>query len=106
MRLKVSYDRRTDGLFVRLSGEVDLSVEEYLSAVLDEATAGQPPPPVVVADLSGLRFLDCAGVRVLLRARRLAQGRGCVLSVRDPQPAVERVLRTLQITEILGLSDP
>ena len=61
MRLKVSYDRRTDGLFVRLSGEVDLSVEEHLSAVLDQATAGQPPPPVVVVDLRGLRFLDCAG---------------------------------------------
>ena len=67
MRLKVSYDRRTDGLIVRLSGEVDLSVEEHLSVLLEEAMAGQPPPPAVVVDLSGLRFLDCAGVLVLLR---------------------------------------
>jgi len=102
VRLKVNYDRPGDVVVVRLSGEVDLSVEEHLGAMLDEALRGQLPP-VVVVDLAGVKFLDCAGLRVLLRARRAAQARGCVLTVRDPQPIVEQVLRILQVADVLGL---
>lgn len=105
MRLKVSYDRSGDVVIVVLSGEVDLSVEKQFRAMLDEALRGQPPP-VVVVDLAGVRFLDCAGVRVLLRARRAAHARGCALTVRDPQPIVEQVLRVLQVADVLGLPRP
>lgn len=102
MRLTVDYDRSDDTVvIVRLSGEIDMSVEEHLTVMLQEALAGQPP--AVVVDLAGLRFLDCAGVRVLVRMHATARAEGCALTVRHPQPIVEQVLRILGVADLLGL---
>lgn len=102
VRLKVDYERSGNAdVIVRLSGEVDLSVEGHLLVMLEEALVGQPS--AVVVDLGGLRFLDCAGFRALLKAQSAAEACGCRLTVRDPQPLIERVLRVLQVADILGL---
>jgi anti-anti-sigma factor len=102
VRLKVDYERSGDtDVIVRLSGEVDLSVEENLGAMFEEALASAPPS--VVVDLSGVEFLDCSGVRALVRAHRAALQRNCVLTVRDPRPLVERVLRIVRVADVLGL---
>lgn len=102
MRFKVDYERSGDtGVILHLSGEVDLSVQEHLLAMIEEALVG--PPAAVVVDLAGLRFLDCAGVRALLQAQRAAQACGCALSVRNPQPMVEQVLRIVRVADVLGL---
>ena len=102
MRFKIDFDRSGDaGLILRLSGEIDVSVQEHLLAMFEEALLGRPA--AIVVDLAGLRFLDCSGIRALLRAQRDAAAYGCILTVRNPQPVVERVLRILRVAELLGL---
>jgi anti-sigma B factor antagonist len=102
VRFKIDRERSGDGgLILRLSGEIDLSVQEHLRAMFEEALLGRPP--AIIVDLAGLRFLDCSGVRTLLRAQREAAAYGCVLSVCNPQLVVERVLRILRVADLLGL---
>jgi anti-sigma B factor antagonist len=102
VRYKIDYDRSADAaLILRLSGEIDVSVQEHLLAVFEEALLGRPP--AIVVDLAALRFLDCSGIRALLRAERDAAADGCILTVRNPQPVVERVLRILRVADLLGL---
>jgi anti-anti-sigma factor len=52
-----------------------------------------------VFDLSGLRFIDSAGIAVLLEA---AERVGSI-SVRDPAPPVRRVIEVTGLTEVLPL---
>jgi anti-sigma B factor antagonist len=102
VRFKIDYERSGDAvLILRLSGEIDLSVQEHLLAMFEEALLGRPP--AIIVDLAGLRFLDCSGVRAFLWAQRDAAGSGCILTVRNPQPVVERVLRVLRVADLLGL---
>ena len=78
-------------VIVQARGDVDLcsapALERHLSAVL----AGQAP--AIVLDLSAVTFLDCAGLRVLLAARRRAASQGSPFSLAAPQRAVTRLLQ-------------
>lgn len=105
MSLAVDHNRAGDGTaIVRLRGEADMSVENWLRAELHEAVTARPPPSEVIIDLGDLTFLDCAGIRVLLEASHLAHAAGMPLTVRDPQPLVRRVLGALGLAEPLGLT--
>src|SRR4051812_37507818 len=53
---------------VRLSGELDLSTEDALTAIVDRLLA--TAAPLVRLDLSGLTFCDVRGLSALLAARR------------------------------------
>lgn len=84
--------RESDGVaHVALAGELDLATAPGVEEALRRAESGRPP--VMVLDLSGLRFLDSTGLRIVLsadsRARR--EGRRLVL-VRGPE-SVHRVFR-------------
>jgi len=59
-----------------------------------------------MVDVRGLRFIDCAGVRVLVAAARSAAGRSQTFRVRDAGAQVEDVLRLLGVDELLGLPPP
>ncbi|HTJ71762.1 MAG TPA: STAS domain-containing protein [Actinospica sp.] len=84
-----------DGIAVLLvSGEVDLAGSARLSAALGAALA--PGAPLVV-DLSGVDFLDSAGLRALALAERTAADLGGRLLI-VPSPAAMRVF------EITGLA--
>lgn len=76
---------------VVVEGDVDVATAGRLREVLGSAMGG--PSTTVVLDVSGVSFLDCAGLRELLaaRARLVAGGRG--LRLRSPSPAVLRLLR-------------
>lgn len=47
---------------------------------------------LLIVELSGVHFMDCAGVRMLLAARAAAVARGSLLVLACPQPIVARVL--------------
>ncbi len=106
---------------VTVLGEVDLAsagaltrslrgaAEQAGADVLPDRSQGAPRPGrhdrVVTVDLAGVGFLDSSGVRALLKGRVAAQAAGAVLAVRDPQPAVRRVLEITGLDRVLGLVD-
>jgi anti-anti-sigma factor len=81
------------GPVVSLSGELDSSNAGSLDATLASITAQHPER--LTFELSGLRFMDSAGIAVLLRAAANVS----VVHLRNPSPIVRRVV------EVTGLSD-
>jgi anti-anti-sigma factor len=68
----------------RVVGELDKSMEEPASAEIDCAQADLPS--VVGLDLSGVRFIDSTGLRLILRAdARATRDGGGVVLVRGPE---------------------
>jgi anti-anti-sigma factor len=78
---------------VNLSGELDSSNAATLAASLASLELGDTVQ--LIFDLSGLRFMDSAGIAVLLGAAAKVAG----VRLRDPSPVVRRVI------ELTGLSD-
>jgi anti-anti-sigma factor len=71
-----------------VSGELDLATAPLLDKALEgEIESGTD----VTFDVEGLRFMDAAGLGVLVRARRSIGRRGRV-RLRDPGPIVQRLL--------------
>jgi anti-anti-sigma factor len=58
--------------------------------------------PRVVADLSGVGFLDSSGLRALLEARDALAVQGRTLELRDPST---RVTRLLEVTATASVFD-
>lgn len=80
---------------VSVSGELDMSNADLLEARVRSLTAARPAR--IVFDLGGLRFMDSAGIAVLLRA---ADSVGTV-SLRRPSDTVRRVIELTGLTEVL-----
>lgn len=75
---------------VALSGESDANTVEFVQEVLAAQVEGVSR---VVVDLSGLEFMDSAGMRALLRAHRTLQERGGSMALACPGRVVARVLQ-------------
>lgn len=82
-------------------GEVDADNRAEFGAAL---LAKAPPGELVVVDLAGLTFIDSSGIGELLRISDALGREGRRLSIRDPSPAVERVLRITGLLEHFGLA--
>ena len=93
---RLSVERGTDGdgqPLLTLAGELDLSSVESLRRAVEQATAGAPER--LTFDMAGLRFMDSAGIAVLLNAAKQVSS----VRLRNPTLAVRRVV------ELTGLSD-
>jgi anti-sigma B factor antagonist len=89
--------RSDDGRVVRLmlSGELDMSTATSLELELSAVEARRPP--VLVLDLSQLRFMGVSGLRAILDAARRARRDGRQLVVTNPVP---HILRLFELTAI------
>ena len=76
---------------VRMIGELDLAGAARLESVL----AGLDGD--VELDCSRLDFIDAAGLRAFQRAHAWCAARGCSLVLVDPSPAVDRLLRIVDL---------
>ena len=86
----MAVERHDGAVLARLSGEIDLS---NASAVEDQVTGGVAGATAVAVDLSGLRYLDSAGLALLSRlAGRLAALAGSLRLVVPPDAVVGRTL--------------
>ena len=83
------------GPVIAVSGDLDISSVEKLRSAVAEMAAARPEE--LTFDMSGLRFMDSAGIAVLLGAA------GKVPSVRllNPTTPVRRVIELTGLTEIL-----
>jgi anti-anti-sigma factor len=82
------------GTIVAISGEIDVcteaSLQQALLRIIRERGAR------LMLDLSGISFIDCAGLRALLATRRRAEMRGGCMRPIATSAAVRR------ITELTG----
>ncbi len=81
---------QTDGaVALQVHGELDLATADALRRAVDGA--GRDPRDDVVMDLSAVTFVDCAGLRAVLRSVRSARHRGQSLSVTGSSSCVSRL---------------
>lgn len=100
-RLDVQVAYRDGTLTMTLTGEVDLDSAPRLHQAVQEADA--PWGTHMVADLSGVTFMDSTGVHALLACYERAQDHGGTLSVTGAHGLVERVL---YLSGVLSLFRP
>lgn len=93
--------------YLALRGELDLATEARAAEILDYATANLDASDLII-DLTGLEFMDCTGVHLLMRAARatregparmairaLASGPvHRVLTIVGPDAGLDRLLET------------
>ena len=87
---RVMIEYREGAVLVRPSGELDVmtapKLEQALAGVPDEHT-------VVLVDLSGVVFADCAGLRPIRRLLERGSGNAPSVRVVGTSPRIERVMR-------------
>ncbi|MEU9579416.1 anti-sigma factor antagonist [Streptomyces chilikensis] len=87
---------------LELRGEIDVLGAQEVSPHLDAVT-GRPRADVVV-DLTPVEFFDCAGLRLLYRARRRVLARGGELRLVCADGMVLRILRVTGLAELLTVA--
>jgi anti-sigma B factor antagonist len=96
--VEVRIDR--DGPRIRVAGEVDMDSAPALRTALD--TVLDTGCLHLHVDMTGVRFIDCSGLHVLLGARRRLVERGGVLTVAPSRQTVS----LLEITQTRDLFPP
>ena len=94
-----------DGIqIVSVSGEVDLySAHRFRDLIWRTKRQAGGNPPRVVVDLSGVEFMDTAGLEVLLEewnASRQFDGRLCLVAQQGP---IRRLLELTGLSELFEL---
>jgi anti-sigma B factor antagonist len=87
------------GPVVTISGEIDIAsgpqLRDQLLGVIRRHGAR------LTLDLTGVTFIDCAGINVLMAAHRRAQLQGGSLRVLRASPRVRRVLALTRLDSVL-----
>lgn len=96
--LRVGVREQERSIVLEVDGELDLASSHILQQALE--AAGRKRPRLVVLELGNLRFIDMAGVRVLLAAQQEAERGDRRLVLANVNPSV---LRVLQLASVRGL---
>ena len=97
--LTVSVTVRPSRVMVLVGGECDAGTADQLRDILFDQ--GRPSAPLVVADLSGLSFIDVAVAHALVEAHDRLAGKGKRLVLLSPQQIVARVLELTCIDQLI-----
>jgi anti-sigma B factor antagonist len=95
--LEISVLADTEGPFLKLTGELDLSNVDTVRLAVDSLVASHPGR--VVFDLSALSFMDTSGIALLLRTNKSVGS----VKVVNPSDVVRRVIETTGLSGILRM---
>jgi anti-sigma B factor antagonist len=101
VELEVGRYERPEATVVTVSGELDILTAPKFSASIDAVVRRRARD--VVVDLSEARFVDSAGLQVLLSAQRRVTRRTRWLALICPAGPVRRVIELARLTETLGV---
>jgi anti-sigma B factor antagonist len=87
------------GPVVMISGEIDIQSSSQLRDQLLRIIRRHGAR--LALDLTGVTFIDCAGISVLLAARRRAQLEGGSLRVLRASPRVQRIIALTRLDHVL-----
>ena len=89
--LKMSRTAYGDVAVLSVDGEIDMATAPAFEAAIDEVLGNNPP--TLIIDLSGVQFLDSAGLTVLMRTqhRRAEAGHFAVVAGRVCRKPIELI---------------
>jgi anti-sigma B factor antagonist len=90
-----------DGSVVTPRGELDMATQGQLRAALEQ----QAERGAVTLDLSGLRFLDTSGLRLILETAEASRRDGFAFSVLPGSAAVQRLFDVAGVAERVPFRD-
>ena len=85
--------RTAEGLFAH--GEIDLATADPFEQQASEAVVEAAGSSVLI-DLSGVTFMDCSGMRALIRVLELRSGKSLIV---QPSRQVFRLLELVALTD-------
>lgn len=88
-----------DRVVLELYGELDLAAAPLLAEEIERAETGERTQ--LVLDLTGLEFIDSAGLRVILAAQERAVECGREFAVTEGTPQVQRLFEIAGVGEHL-----
>lgn len=98
--LVVSIAHSGEATVLALQGKLDIASERCLEQALRRAWAAGCSEMVI--DLSGLEFIDAAGMKVLLMAREYMLEHGSRLSLTPGPPGVQRMFQLTGTIELFS----
>ena len=90
----------SDGVCVRVAGEIDLASAAVLATQLKSAIADRDGE--IVVNLADVTFIDASGIRALLAASQSAAGR---LRLGMLHPAVRKVFELTALLDMFHVTD-
>jgi anti-sigma B factor antagonist len=90
------------GSLVTPRGELDVATQGELRTVLEREVARG----AVTLDLSGLRFLDTSGLRLILETAEAARRDRFDFAVLPGSPSVQRLFDVAGVRELVPFRDP
>ena len=86
----------SEGLVIRMRGDIDEAVREDIRGALAQLDAAEPGMPVLL-DASDVTFMDSAGVRLVEHVRIACEASRSPVVLLDPPAAVTDVLRLARV---------
>ena len=86
---------------VIVTGEIDAHSMFALQAPLAELS----PQSHILLDMSGVPFMDCSGLRVILGQRIKMTEAGGSIRIHHASPAVQRIMQISGLTDLLRESE-
>src|SRR6476646_7643498 len=103
MELSMELRSVSPGPVVAVGGELDVASGPCLAGWLRSLLRARGP--VLALDLTGVRFIDCAGVAALLASCRAARDDGGRLFVVALSPCARRIVEITGLQKVLGERD-
>ncbi|HEX2126871.1 MAG TPA: STAS domain-containing protein [Thermoleophilaceae bacterium] len=99
----LSLETREEGQQVRIALEGELDLSSALTFDEEIRRAEERKPETLVIDLSGLKFLDSTGLRLIMSAQARAKTRGHRLAIVEGGQAVQRIFRLAGVNRRLDI---
>jgi len=96
--LEIAQDTHANGVLVQLRGAATMDHVSELEEQLDTLTSSGVP--IIVMDLSNLRFINSLGLGILVMAHVRCMRRGQSLRLVSPSPSIADVF---SVTKLTGL---
>jgi len=102
VQFEVSAYERSANTVIAVNGELDILTAPRFSALVDELVRRRASD--IIVDLTGTRFIDSAGLHILLNAERRMARRSRSLAVICPAGPVRRVFELSRLVEPLHVT--